>query len=84
MKMAENGVPGNACVVSIMHIVGPSTFWVTKSPENNMTKERDKLNYLEEILSTQSQRSFQGVNYVPEEGEVRQSCVNYLNFYETT
>jgi hypothetical protein len=73
MKMAENGVAGNACVVSVMQIVGPSTFWVTKSPENDMAKEREKINYLEEMLSVQSQRIFQGVNYVPEEGEVRHS-----------
>jgi hypothetical protein len=55
MKMAENGVPRNACIVSVMHIVGPSTFWVTKSPENNMKKVREKLNYLEEFLPVQRQ-----------------------------
>jgi hypothetical protein len=76
MKMAENGVPENACVVSVMHMIGPSTFWVTKSPKNDITKEREKLNYLEEMLSLQSRRGFQGVHHVPKEGEVRYSCIN--------
>lgn len=74
--MAENGVPENACVVSVMHMVGPSTFWVKKSPKNDMIKEREKLNYLEEMLSLQSRRGFQGVYQVPKEGEVRHSCIN--------
>jgi hypothetical protein len=79
MKMAENGVPENACVVSVMQMVGPSTFWVTKSPKNDMTKEREELNYLnylEEMLPLQSRRGFQGVRCVPEEGEVRHSHIN--------
>jgi len=76
MKMAENSVPENACVVSVMHMVGPSTFWVTKSPKNDMTKEREKLNYLEEMLSLQSRRGFQAVHHVPKEGEVTHSCIN--------
>jgi hypothetical protein len=73
MKMAENLVPENAYVVSVMQMIGPSTFWVTKSPENDMTEEREKLNFLEEKLSVQCQHSFQGVNCVPKEGEVRHS-----------
>jgi hypothetical protein len=76
MKMAENGVPENAFVVSVMHMVGPSTFWVTKSPDNDITEEREKLNCLEEMLSQQSRRGFQGFNHVLEEGEVRHSYIN--------
>ena len=73
MEMAENWVPENAYVVSVMQMIDPSTFWVTKSPENVMTEERNKLDFLEEMLLVQSQRSFQGVNCVPKEGEVRHS-----------
>jgi hypothetical protein len=70
--MAEADVlPPNACCVSVMHMVNPSTFWVTEPPGQDMTKEREKLLYLEEVLSGHCRRSFEGVNYMPEEEEVR-------------
>jgi hypothetical protein len=70
--MAEADVlPANAFSVSVMHMVNPSTFWVTEPLGQDMTKEREKLTYLEEMLSGQCRRSYEGVNYMPEEEEVR-------------
>jgi hypothetical protein len=80
--MAEDdALPANAVAVSVMHMVDPSTFWVTEPPGQDMTKEREELNYLEEMLSGHYRRSsynIQGVNYMPEEGEVRFALMHKL------
>jgi hypothetical protein len=70
MKMADAVLPANAFCVSVMHMVNPSTFWVTEPLGQHMSKEREKLAYLEEILSGHCHHSHEGVNYMPEEEEV--------------
>jgi hypothetical protein len=80
--MAEDDVlPASAFAVSVMHMVDPSTFWVTESPGQDMTKEREELSYLEQMLSRHyhhSSYSIQGANYMPEEGEVKFALMHEL------
>jgi hypothetical protein len=78
----EDALPEGAFAVSVMHVVDPRTFWVTEPPGKDMTKEREELNCLEEMLSGYFRRSaynYQGVNYLPEEGEVRCSVIHKLS-----
>lgn len=80
--MAEEGaLPANAVPVSVMHMVDPSTFWVTEPLGQDMKKEREELNYLEGMLLAHFHRSshnFQAINYSPEEGEVRFTLMHKL------
>jgi hypothetical protein len=79
MKMDDAAVlPANAVCVSVMHMVNPSTFWMTEPLGQHVTEERDKLTYLEEILSGHCRRSYVGVNYAPEEEEV--TFFSYINY----
>lgn len=82
--MAEDDtLPANAVIVSVMHMVDPSTLWVTESPQKDMSKDREELIHLEEMLSGHCRRSsynFQGMNYLPEEGEVRFAVMHILSY----
>lgn len=71
MTESEIGLE-NAFCVSVMHMVDPSTFWITEPLGENMSVARQELQNLEERLAGHFRRSYnlQKGNYMPEEEEV--------------
>ena len=65
-------LPEEACVVSIMHMVDPGTFWVAEVPDKDITEERRELSVLEESLQTLCRHNsfYNSSCYMPERGEV--------------
>ncbi|XP_069700482.1 putative ATP-dependent RNA helicase TDRD12 [Periplaneta americana] len=71
MTESEVGLE-NAFCVSVMHMVDPSTFWITEPLGENMSVARQELQHLEERLAGHFRRSYssQKGNYTPDEEEL--------------
>ena len=57
MADGDNILPPGACIVSVMHMVDPGTYWISEPLTQNMTEERGLLQKMEDSLQKHCRRS---------------------------
>ncbi|KAJ9589012.1 hypothetical protein L9F63_017707, partial [Diploptera punctata] len=72
MAGIDGELPEGATLISVMHMVNPSTFWISETPSKDMTQERLELEEMENELQKHCRhvKFYNPSSYMPEQGEL--------------